>query len=60
MLHIDPDNTIEQRLADLGDIAACSSRLSSGEKVGMLFPIPHYEERFHLVVRILVPPSLGE
>jgi hypothetical protein len=48
---IDPDNSLAQRLAELGNITACSRRLSSGERVGVLFPEPHSQEQLHIVVQ---------
>jgi hypothetical protein len=48
---IDPDHSLAQRLADLGNIAKSSRELSSGEKVGALFPEPHSEDNLHIVVQ---------
>ncbi|KAF8804045.1 hypothetical protein BYT27DRAFT_7259493 [Phlegmacium glaucopus] len=59
MVPIDPDHTLAQRLVDLGNIATCSKLLSSGKKVGVLFPEPHSGEHLHIVVQILDPPSLN-
>jgi hypothetical protein len=47
---IDPDDSLAQRLKALGDINAYSRKLSSGEKVGVLFPEPHSEDNLHIVV----------
>jgi hypothetical protein len=48
---IDPDHSLAQRLADLGDIAEALKELSSGKRVGALFPEPHSEDNLHIVVR---------
>jgi hypothetical protein len=60
MVPIGPDHSLAQRLADLGNIAACSKELSSEEVVGELFPEPHSEKHLHIVAQcpeILAPPS---
>ena len=60
---IDPDDSLAQRLAELGNIAACSRELSSGEQVGALFPEPHSQEHLHIVVQcpdIVLSSSTGE
>lgn len=62
MVPIDPDSSLAQRLEGLGDIAACSRELSSGEEVGVLFPAePHSQARLHIVVKcpdvVVVPQS---
>jgi hypothetical protein len=50
---IDPDDSLAQRLEALGDIDAYSSKLSSGQKVEVLFPEPHPEDHLHIVVQCL-------
>ena len=57
MVRIDPDRSLVQRLARLGDIAACSRELSSGEKVGNLFSEPPSDEDLHIVVQCPSSPS---
>jgi hypothetical protein len=52
MIPIDPDGTLKQRLAALGDIATFSKEMSSGEEVGVLFPEPHYQKHLHIAIRI--------
>ena len=59
VVSIDLDN-LAQRLAALGNIAECSTKLSSGKRVRMLFPEPHSEDNLHIVVQypeILAPSS---
>ena len=51
MVPIDPDDSLAQRLEDLGDINAYSRELSSGERVRVLFPEPHSEDNLHIVVQ---------
>jgi hypothetical protein len=51
MVPIDPDDGLAQRLEALGDIDAYSRKLSSGERVGALFPEPHSEDNLHIVVQ---------
>lgn len=60
MVPIDPDHSLAQRLADLGNINACSRELSSGEEVGVLFPEPPSQNHLHIVVQRpgIVPSSL--
>jgi hypothetical protein len=48
---IGPDDSLGPRLEALGDIDACSRKLSSEEKVGMLFPEPLSEDNLHIVVQ---------
>ena len=49
---INPDHSLAQRLADLGQTNAYSLRkLSSGEEVGELFPEPHSRKHLHIVVQ---------
>jgi hypothetical protein len=48
---IDPDHSLAQRLADLGNIDAYSTELSSAEEVGELFPEPHSRKHLHIVVQ---------
>jgi hypothetical protein len=47
---IDPDDSLAQRLKALGHIDAYSRKLSSGEKVGVLFAEPLSEDNLHIVV----------
>ena len=56
---VDPDRSLARRLADLGNIAACSKELSSGEEVGELYPEPHSLKHLHIVVqcREILAPS---
>ena len=52
LVAIDPDHSLAQRLADLGQTNAYSLRkLSSGEEVGELFPEPHSRKHLHIVVQ---------
>lgn len=51
MVLIDPDHSLAQRLADLGDIALRATELSPGEKVGELFPKPPSSKHLHIVVQ---------
>jgi hypothetical protein len=48
---VDPDHSLAQRLADLGNVATSSRELISGEKVGVLFPEPHSENNLHIVIQ---------
>ncbi len=48
---IHPDKSLEQRLANLGGITACSKLLSSEEEMGTLFPEPHSQKHLHIVVQ---------
>ncbi|KAF8222023.1 hypothetical protein L208DRAFT_1414058 [Tricholoma matsutake] len=50
VVSIDPDDSLVQRLEDLGDIHAYSRELSSEETAGVLFPEPHSEDNLHIVV----------
>ncbi|KAF8327351.1 hypothetical protein F5887DRAFT_1274679 [Amanita rubescens] len=61
MVPIDPDRSLAQRLADLGNIAAYSRELSSGEEMGELFPEPPSDKHLHIVVQRpgIVPSSLS-
>ncbi len=52
MIPIDPDHSLAQRLANLGNITACSRELSSGEEVGELFPEPPSRKHLHIVVQL--------
>ena len=52
MIPIDPDGTLKQRLAALGDVATFSKEMSSGEKVGALFPEPHSQKHLHIAIQI--------
>jgi hypothetical protein len=52
IVSIDPDHSLAQRLADLGDISGYSNQLSSGEEVGVLFPEPHSQKHLHILVQI--------
>ncbi|KAF8343536.1 hypothetical protein F5887DRAFT_918364 [Amanita rubescens] len=51
MVPIDPDHSLAQRLADLGNVDAYLTELSSGEKVGELFPKLPSEKHLHIVVQ---------
>ena len=51
MVPIDPDDSLAQRLEDLGDINAYSRELSSGERVRVLFPEPHSEDNLHIIIQ---------
>ena len=57
---IDPDRTLAQRLEVLGNIAACSRQLSSGEKVGDIFPEPHSDMYLHIVVQDMPSGMSGD
>jgi hypothetical protein len=57
IIPIDPDHSLVQRLAAQDNIAACSGELSSGQKVGVLFPEPHSDEHLHIVVQYSAPSS---
>ena len=57
MVPIDPDDSLMQRLAALGDIVACSRKLSSGEEMAELFPEPHSRKHLHIVVQEVLAPS---
>ena len=52
---IGPDHSLGQRLADLGDIIKRSTKLSSEEEVGELFPEPHSRKHLHIVVQCEIP-----
>ncbi|KAF8344494.1 hypothetical protein F5887DRAFT_262597 [Amanita rubescens] len=51
MVPIDPDHSLAQRVADLGNIDACSRPLSSGEQMGELFPEPPSRKHLQIVVQ---------
>ena len=51
MVPIDPDHSLAQRLADLGNIDAYLTELSSADKVAELFPKPPSEKHLHIVIQ---------
>lgn len=51
MVPVDPDNSLAQRLAELGNISEYSTQLSSGKQVGELFPEPYSHKHLHVVVQ---------
>ena len=57
MVPIDPDDSLVQRLAALGDIATCSRELNSEEEVGEIFPESQSRNHLHIVVQEVLPPS---
>lgn len=61
MISIGPDNSLVERLTELGDISTYSTELSSEEKVGVLFPDPPSDEHLHILVQRpeIVPSSLS-
>jgi Crinkler effector protein N-terminal domain len=48
---IDPDDSLVRRLDVLGNIDTYSRKLSSGEKVMVLFPEPHSDVNLHIIVQ---------
>ena len=50
---VDPKSDRAERLADLGDITEYSQELNAAEKVGELFPEPHSQKHFHILIQIL-------
>jgi hypothetical protein len=50
MVPIDPDHSLTWRLVTLGHISTFLKELSSGQRVGVLFPEPHSEDNLHIVV----------
>ena len=46
---IDPDDGLMQGLKALGDISAYSRKLSSGERVRVLFPKLHSKDNLHII-----------
>ena len=57
LVPINPDHSLAQRLAYLGQPATYSRELSSAEEVGELFLEPHSRKHLHIVVQceILAP-----
>jgi len=48
---VDPEQSLAQRLANLGNISTFSRELSTGESVEELFPEPHSKGNLHIVVQ---------
>ena len=51
MVPLGPDHSLAKRLADLGNIDACSRELDYAEEVGELYPEPPSDKHLHIVAQ---------